>query len=1005
MGHPTIEDIQAELAASGRGLIVVGSGVAIAATAGTAQEGLASWEGLLRHGIDHCVRFARKDEAWAAGVRVRLALPDAEALLAIAGEVCAAFAAPGLGEFGRWLKDTVGSFRANRRDALEALANLGLPLATTNYDDLLEEVTGLPAATWQDTWVIEDLVRGKPPQAILHLHGHWRRPESVILDPAAYRRAAPVVQDLLKFLRVSHTLLFVGCGEGLADPNWSALRRWSRKILAGSQWRHFRLCRTRDIPRLEAEHPPGERIFPVPYGPDYGDLAPFLLRLRPAAAVSAPGLPVAARCFGRDDEIEALATALCAMPPRPAIVLGPPGVGKSTVTLVALHQPRVAARFGSRRYFVRCAGATSRATLLNAIALALGLDLSEARHASDPKERVLSHLADAPVVLVLDNAETPWEAELGGADIGFEDLLERFAALPELALAVSLRGAERPVRLSWRETIRLEPLAPDAAREAFLDIAGDAYRDDPLVDTLLAAVGRLPLAVVLLAAEAEGANLATVWNTWRQERSGMLQRPGADPRAASLEASISLSVASSRLTPAARRLAALLALLPDGMADEDLHALEPEHGADSSLRLRKVGLALPRDARLRLYQPIRETLARTLPLAAAERQRLVEHYFRLAKLGERAGKEGGLVAFERLAPELGNLEALLTPALEEPAPELAISAVLALIELASFSGVRQAALFDRALAAARRYGSPGMVAKCLFRLGTLHLYRSEHDEARALFEEALDLYRRIGDVVGEAKCIKSIAEITHCIWSLGSQAVERSNRDTARALYEQALALFRAASDLLGAADCIRGLGDVALELSDPAAARNRYEEALPLYRSTGDLLGEANCIKGLAEVHLQRSEHDAAQDRYEEALPLFRRMGDLLGEANCLRGLGDVALQRFNYGVAGPRYDDALRIYHRIGDLLGEATCLQRLGDIAVCAGNEAEARGRFEQALGLYVRIHDRLSMGWTHRRLARLAHADPPLRERHLSAIRAAWLGIRRPDLVADLDREFG
>jgi hypothetical protein len=74
--------------------------VTIAATAGTAQEGLASWEGLLQHGIDHCVRFARKDEAWAAEVRVRLALPDAEALLAIAGDVCAALIADLDREFG-----------------------------------------------------------------------------------------------------------------------------------------------------------------------------------------------------------------------------------------------------------------------------------------------------------------------------------------------------------------------------------------------------------------------------------------------------------------------------------------------------------------------------------------------------------------------------------------------------------------------------------------------------------------------------------------------------------------------------------------------------------------------------------------------------------------------------------------------------------------------------------------------------------------------------------------
>jgi hypothetical protein len=52
-----------------------------------------------------------------------------------------------------------------------------------------------------------------------------------------------------------------------------------------------------------------------------------------------------------------LVAALCAVPPRPTAVLGPPGVGKTTVTLVALHRPRVATRFTERRHFVRCAAA------------------------------------------------------------------------------------------------------------------------------------------------------------------------------------------------------------------------------------------------------------------------------------------------------------------------------------------------------------------------------------------------------------------------------------------------------------------------------------------------------------------------------------------------------------------------------------------------------------------------------------------------------------------------
>ena len=844
-------------------------------------------------------------------------------------------------------------------------------------------------------------------------------------------------QTMQHAMRSFNTLLFVGCGEGLLDPNFGALLQWSAKVFAGSEYRHFRLARDGNITSLQAQHPPEQRVFVLGYGPDHSDLAVFLRRVRPAAgskptqaerfAPARPAiLPPAPPCFGRDTEVNELVATLLTATPEPVPILGPPGIGKSTITLVALNDARVAARYGQRRVFVRCDAIRTREALAAEIATALGLPLGPHIEAA-----LIAELASVPTALAVDNAETPWEADT----LRVEEFLAALAGLPGLALIASLRGASRPVGVPWLQPLQPPSLPLPDARKVFLAIAGDNFAADPLLDQVLLVLDGVPLAITLMAGAAEGQpDLDGTWRRWQDERTNMLQRASATHRLLNIEVSYEISIQGPRMTDQARRLLSLLSFLPGGVAHGDLDAVSPGEGVKAATILRQVGLAFDQERRLRLLAPLREYVQRVHPPPSDDQLPALSHYLELANsLGEKAGREGGAEAIARLTPEVANIEVAVLRGLDESAAEMAIRAALSFGEFARFTGLGTTAALERAAMVAQTQGAVHLTAQCLFHLGAVALARSDHDAARTHYEAARPLFQRVGDLWGEATCILGLGEIalrrsdhdaarTHyeaarplyqrvgdplgeasCVRGLGDIAVQRFDHDTAHMHYEAARPLFKSVGSILGEANCVRGLGDIALHRSDYDTARMHYDAAQPLFKSVGAILGEAYCVQSLGDIALRRSDYDAARTLYGAALPIFQRVGDLRGEANCIRGLGDIALRRSDYDAARTHFDAARPLYQHVGDLGGEAYCVQSLGDIALRRSDYDAARTHFDAALAIYERIPEPHSIATTHIRLASIAADDE--RRRHIDDAKEALQSIGRGDLVAELIAVFG
>lgn len=126
---------------------------------------------------------------------------------------------------------------------LGGLQKMGAKLVTTNYDDLLDRFCNL-------------------------------RPigPSNIYDLQMFTRAKQT-QSALQAFFIAHTVLFVGSGGGMQDPNFGKLLKWATTHLSNIRNSHYILTRNEENIRYQP-------LNNVRYGPTYEHLVPFLHTLR-----------------------------------------------------------------------------------------------------------------------------------------------------------------------------------------------------------------------------------------------------------------------------------------------------------------------------------------------------------------------------------------------------------------------------------------------------------------------------------------------------------------------------------------------------------------------------------------------------------------------------------------------------------------------------------------------------------------------------------------------------
>ncbi len=717
--------------------------------------------------------------------------------------------------------------------------------------------------------------------------------------------------------------------------------------------------------------------------------------------VAGAAVPDAGAMFGRAKELSDLLASAHQDQPSPTLVVGPAGIGKTTLVLGLIHAPGSIDRFGGRRYLVHLDTARDEQGLLVAISRALDT-VPEA----PLRVRIIESLRRAPALLVIDNID----AVLGTDAAAAQALLSELARIDGVAIVATSRDESRT--LIGFQTMVLEPLSGDAAREVVVAIA-----DESAAEAIVKGAAGNPCVLTALAHAARaGMNGAT--EAWQ-------------PR--TLSGALSLVLSQPGHADAFRRMLPLLAALSNGVGPEDRAALPPELGAATCAALCELGLATNAGGRIRLRRAVRDGID-LATIHEADIIRATYHYTSIALAhGPKVGWPDAETSAQRLAQDSENIEEMILRGFSGPHRIAAIDAAVAIATFIGSSGhctpkvVEKAresakengdklgeaectqALGDIALARhqndeARKWFIEALplfdqahaglsIAACLVRLGDLALGRGDLDDAHARFTAAIPAYRSILDKYGEGTVVKSLAEL----------AAQRGNQPEARKLFEEALALFEAVGDKTESALCRKGIADAAFTLNEHDDARTIYEDIGPIFEELDDRISQAECLHNLGDIAFGKGQHPIANTFYQKELPLRKVLGDKLGEGACMAALGDVALAAGEIEDAQAYYHAALPLLRAVDEKYGMANCIQSLGDIALTRMDQDTARDNYEQSLFLFTQLKDGYSLGWTHYRLAQVA-GDPEIFKTHLMDARTAWQSVGREELIKEMAEEF-
>ncbi|KAF5344712.1 hypothetical protein D9758_015268 [Tetrapyrgos nigripes] len=523
--------------------------------------------------------------------------------------------------------------------------------------------------------------------------------------------------------------------------------------------------------------------------------------------------------------------------------------------------------------------------------------------------------------------------------------------------------------------------------------------DDPMLEKLLIQMDGMPLAIVLIAQHAKELPLKNLMEMWNIQKTAVLKKIGEqDNRLTSVEMSIelTLNIIKERLSPTGLDLLRLVAFLPSGIPDW-LENVPKMLGSfpDTTMQvltLKKSCMIYEANAEtLKMLTPIAEYVLKVSEITEDHEKQIWEFYESFID----TLFENQIDADIKLGLHIANIFKILHIQIEKSFETSHMNVLNQLCDHSQyFPGL--VPLVEKYL----RWQSQMSLSdqtKLMFLQAEMLCLMGEYEKAIAIINDVEKLHQyQINQGTGDLEVITSSSSIS-INYTMEETQAERYKRLGRISYYQndykesqckiqQAMDIYKRIGNMKGVAQCLGWLGDISQLLGQYEEAKVMLQHAKEQFEEIGDRLGSAQCLRSLGNISQMLGQYEEAKGMLEQVKKQFDEIGARLGAAQCLQSLGNISYMLSRCEEAKVMLQQAKEEFEEIGNRLGAAQCLQSLGDIRQILGQYEEAKVMLEQAKEQFEEIGSRLGVAQCFHSLGEIGYKQECFHEARLNVEKA-------------------